>query len=156
VPRPSTTPQPATTSQPEAPGWGFSIRASGPQEPLIDATFDLELRGGQPAFTVSDADARATEWALLTTHDSAALCFAREADGIDVPSRFRIESGGLATHIVVESGNPRARRCLADRLQQVRFPDPGSARHFLVDYVFHFGLPESRPGSCRGGARAGG
>jgi hypothetical protein len=114
-------------------------------EPLVDATFDQELRGGRPAWLVEPPQFRATEKMLLAARSDVAGCFARlvrEAAGpVEVAVRFEVDFGGTATGIVVESVDARARTCLRARLRRVRFPDPRPGHRFAVRYVLRFCEP---------------
>jgi hypothetical protein len=137
--------QQAPRYRPVASGWGLVMRVSRATEPLVDAAFDQELRGGRPEWLVDRRQARATEKMLLAARSDVAGCFARiarEAAGpIEVAVRFEVDFGGRATGIVVESIDARARTCLTARLRRVRFPDPRPGHRFAVRYVLRFCAP---------------
>lgn len=130
--------------RPVALGWGFAMRMSQSTEPLVDATFDREARGGRQQILVERAYSRATENMLLAARSDVAACFAEAAFGvsaIEVPVRFLVPFGGGPTNIDIEWADAEARACLEARLRRVRFPDPRPGHHFTVRYVLRFCAP---------------
>jgi hypothetical protein len=114
-------PPAASTTRPVIPARPPAIRATGASDGLIDATFDLEARGGRPTWSPPPAVAGGIRITLESLGADARLCFAGSLDRA-VRVAFTVTPDGRASDVFVESDRQRARDCVAGALRRAVFP----------------------------------
>lgn len=118
-------------------GGRFSMRLGRMREPLVDATFDVEARGGGIRRRLDEGDERLAWWTLAVARADIAACVA-EVGGRpgDVPVRLTVSTGGKVTKMWIEARDPAVRECVSERLGRVVYPDPGPFDELRLYYVY--------------------
>lgn len=111
------------------------VRAAPVGDRLIDATFDMETRGGRPTWTPPAAIEGGIRLTMQSLVPLARRCLADEVT-TNLPVRFTVSPTGRASDVRVESAYGPARRCLARAIRGAVFPLSGRGRSWRVLYVF--------------------